>query len=312
MRRFIIDTDTASDDAVAIMMALASPDIQVDALTIVAGNVCLAQASINARYTLEVFGDNGSPPIPVYEGCDRPWQREAATADWFHGADGMSNNQYTQPRRKAQPEHAVTELIKRFGDEPGEIELVTLAPLTNIATALAMEPKLASWVKHCYIMGGAAATLGNVTPAAEYNFWCDPEAAQCVLQSGMNITLVGWELSCNEATLDDSEMAIINDLGTPKARLAIDSNRMALEALRNLQGQTGLALADPVAMAVAIDPSIVTEKAFVAVHIETASELTRGMSVVDINNVMGDEPNAHVCFAIDTDRWKSMLQESLA
>ncbi|MFK8083719.1 MAG: nucleoside hydrolase [Granulosicoccus sp.] len=312
MRRFIIDTDTASDDAVAIMMALASPDIQVEAITIVAGNVALAQASINARYTLEICSDITEHPIPVYEGCDRPWLREPSTAEWFHGDDGMSNGQYTRPRREAQPEHAVPELIKRFGAEPAQLELVTLGPLTNIASALAIEPRLAHWVKHCYVMGGSAATLGNVTPAAEYNFWCDPEAAQRVMQSGMKLTLVGWELSCNEATLDDTEMSRIIALGTPRARLAIESNRLALEALRNLQGQTGLALADPVAMAVAIDPEIVTDQAFLPVHIETGSELTRGMSVVDRNNVMGNDPVANVCLAINTNRWKSLLLDTLA
>jgi len=129
------------------------------------------------------------------------------------------------------PEHAVAELIRRFENEPGELELITLGPLTNIATALSIEPRLASWVKHCYVMGGAAATLGNVTPAAEYNFWCDPEAAQRVLQSGMNLTLLGWELSCNDSALSDTEIANIEALGTARARLAIDSNRLALNAL---------------------------------------------------------------------------------
>ncbi len=312
MRRFIIDTDTASDDAVAIMMALASPDIVVEAITIVAGNVTVKQASINARYTLEVCNDICNTKIPVYEGCDRPWLREPARADWFHGEDGFSNQNYSQPRRAAEAEHAVTELIERFRKEPGQIELVTLGPLTNIATALSIEPNLAQWVKHCYVMGGAAATLGNITPAAEYNIWCDPESAQRVLQSGMPLTMIGWELSCNAAALDEQEIASIRALGTARAHMAIDTNKLALQALRNLQGQTGLALADPVAMAVAIEPEIVTEQAYVPVHIETTSELTRGMTVVDRNDVMGNDANANVCFAIDTDRWKALLKRSLS
>ena len=174
-----------------------------------------------------------------------------------------------------------------------------------------MEPELANWVKRCTIMGGAAATLGNVTPAAEYNFWCDPEAARRVLHSGMPITLVGWELSCGEATLSDAEIDSILSLGNERASTAIECNRTALEAVRNLQGQTGLALADPVAMAVALDPTIAIEKSHHYVDVETVSELTRGMSVVDINEVTGNPPNTEVCFAIDNARWKALLLESL-
>lgn len=308
MQRLIIDTDTASDDAVAIMMALAKRDVTVEALTIVAGNVNLKQASINARYTLELCK---ADDIPVYEGCDRPWIRAPSTAEWFHGDDGMGNMQYPAPQQPAQNTHAVPELINRFRASKNQIDLVTLGPLTNLATALSIEPKLADWIRHCYIMGGAAATLGNVTPAAEYNIWCDPEAAKRVLQSGMSITLLGWELSCKEATLDDLEMADILALDTDRARLAIESNCTALDAVRQLQGQAGLALADPVAMAVALDPSIATRSSRHYVDIETGSALTRGMTVVDKNHVTGFEPNAEVCFAIDAMRWKKLLRRSL-
>lgn len=237
MRRFVIDTDTASDDAVAIMMAIAASDVQVEALTIVAGNVTVAQGSINARYILELC----NALIPVYEGCDRPLLRTPSTAEWFHGQDGMGDQNYPAPKADAMPEHAVEALLRLFRDSPGEMDLVTLGPLTNIATVLAIEPEFAHWVRHCYIMGGSAATLGNVTPAAEYNFWCDPEAARRVLHSGMNMTLLGWELSCGEATLSDQDMQTILALDNACARIAIDSNRSALIAARKLQGQTGLA-----------------------------------------------------------------------
>lgn len=307
MRRFIVDTDTASDDAAAIMMALASPNITVDALTIVAGNVTMEQASINARFTLEICQSD----VPVYEGCDRPWLQPAATAEWFHGDDGMGNMHYPAPARPAESMHAVNALIERFRAAPGQIELVTLGPLTNIATALSMEPAMAGWVKHCYVMGGAAATLGNVTPAAEYNFWCDPEAACRVLQSGMDITLLGWELSCNNAVLSSNEINSILSFNNARAQIAIECNRMALKAAQDLQAQTGLALADPVAMAVAIDPSIATRSCRCFVDVETQSEKTRGMSIVDKNNVLNAESNATVCLAIDELRWKKLLFECL-
>ena len=307
MRRFIIDTDTASDDAVAIMMALAYPEVVVDAITVVAGNVPLAQASVNARHTLEVC----RAEVPVYEGCDRPWLREPATAEWFHGDDGMGNRRYPAPRRAAEREHAVEAILARCRAAPGEITLVTLGPLTNVATALAVDPELASLVEHCYVMGGAACTHGNVTPAAEYNVWCDPEAARRVLRSGMPLTLVGWELSTGDAALSEEEMAAVRAYDTPRARLALESNAVALDAARELQGQRGLALADPVAMAVALDDTIAVERARCFVDVATADETVRGMTVVDRLGVTDAEPNAEVCFAIDVARWKALLGEAL-
>ena len=307
LRRLIIDTDTASDDAVAIMMALAHTEVIVEAITVVAGNVPLAQASANARFTLETCRAD----VPVFEGCDRPWLREAATAEWFHGDDGMGNRHYPAPTRAAESEHAVDALVRLCRAQPGTFTLVTLGPLTNIATALAMAPDIASLVEHCYVMGGAACTHGNVTPAAEYNIWCDPEAARRVLHSGMPLTLIGWELSCGEATLSDEEMRRIADYDTPRARLALDSNAVALRAARELQGQTGLALADPVAMAVALDDTIAVERARCFVDVATAEDATRGMTVVDRLGVTDRTPNATVCFRIDPPRWKELLSKSL-
>ena len=307
MRRLIIDTDTASDDAVAIMMALAHPGVAVDAITIVAGNVALAQASANARFVVELCGAE----VPVHDGCDRPWLRAPAPADWFHGADGMGDVGYPAPSRPAAPGHAAVELARRFAAAPGEIELVTIGPLTNVATALALDPAMASNAKRCWVMGGAACTHGNVTAAAEYNVWCDPEAAARVLDSGMDVVMLGWELSCGAATLDEAEMAELRALG-PRAEVAMDSNRTALEAVRRLQGQDGLALADPVAMAVVLDASVATERSRHRVDVGLADELTRGMTVVDRLNASGREPNAEVVFGIDAARWKALLRASLS
>jgi len=313
MRRFIIDTDTSSVDAVSIMMALASPDIKVEALTIVAGNVPVAQGSINARYTLEICSDTIGQHVPVYEGCDRPFMRDPYRAEWFNGNDGMSNLHYSMPRIAAEPGHAVPELVARFEASPGEIELITLGPLTNIAAALAVEPRLADWVQHCYIMGGAVHGQGNITPVAEYNFWSDPESAQRVLQSGMDITLLGWDLSCGEAALSDAEMAEIKALDTARAQMTLDANGMALRAMRNLQGnETGLTLAEPLAMAVAIDPDIAVQSQLLPVHVETSGEHTRGMCVIDRDDLADNRANATVCFAIDIQRWKNLLKSSLA
>ncbi len=317
MRRFIIDTDTASDDAVAILMALQWPDVHVDAITIVSGNMPVSQGSTNARYVVEVCGQT----TPVYEGCTQPLLRQPFHAYYFHGPDGMGGMHYPPPQRPPAPGHAVLELVRRFGETPGEIELVTLGPLTNIAMALRLEPRLAGWVKQCYIMGGAACTVGNVTPAAEYNIWCDPEAARIVFHSGLPILMIGWEVSRGEANLTLAEMEQIFELGTPRARFAIECNKHALAASVDLQGDPGLGLPDPVAMAVALDPTICARRSTHFVEI-ACDDLTRGMTIVDELGVTSTppyrdplwgprEPNIDICWTIDARRWKDMLVSTL-
>lgn len=318
MRHFIIDTDTASDDAVAILMALQWPDVVVDAITIVSGNMPVAQGSINARYVVELCGQE----TPVYEGCTRPLLRAPFHAYYFHGPDGMGGMNYPPPRHPPAPGHAVSQLVERFAAAPGEITLVTLGPLTNIALALRLEPRLAGWVRHCFVMGGAANVVGNVTPAAEYNIWCDPEAARIVFHSGMPVTMIGWETSRGEANLTLSEMEAILEMGTPRARFAIECNRHALASSQNLQGDPGLGLPDPVAMAVALDPSVCSRRSHHFVEI-SCDELTRGMTIVDELGVTNTPPyrdpnwgmqeaNIELCWAVDARRWKEMLRWSLA
>lgn len=307
-RRLIIDTDTASDDAVAIIMAIQDPNVIVEAITIVSGNVPVQQASINARYTLALCNAN----IPVYEGCAHPLIRAAEHAEWFHGPDGMGNMNYPAPSQHAESVHAVDELIQRFSAAPGNIDLITLGPLTNIACALTKEPQFAKWVRHCYVMGGAACTVGNVTPAAEYNIWCDPEAAHQVFQSGMSLTMIGWELSRGDATLSDQEIQDIHAIGTERAHFAMDCNAHALKAVKEIQGEAGLALADPVAMAVALDERACPQRSAHFVDIACDADLTRGMTVVDQLNVTHKPPNVTVCWTLDSGYWKTMLRKALS
>jgi purine nucleosidase len=164
MRTFLIDTDTASDDAVAIIMALSAPDVRVCALTTVAGNVGLEQATRNALYTAEVCGSD----VPVFKGAAAPLTRAHEDAHWFHGKDGLSDRDYPPPRRAPESEHAVDAIIRLIHAEPG-LTLVTLGPLTNIALAVARDPSIVAKVSRCVVMGGAPCCEGNVTPAAEYN-----------------------------------------------------------------------------------------------------------------------------------------------
>jgi purine nucleosidase len=319
MRAFIIDTDTASDDAVALIMALRWPDVQVKAITLVAGNVPVAQGTRNALYTVELCGAD----VPVYTGADRPLVRMMETATWFHGQDGLGDMGYPPPRRAAEPTHAVDAMIDTIRANPG-VTLVTLGPLTNVALAVSRAPDIVPLVGRCVVMGGAACTAGNVTPAAEYNVWVDPEAARIVFLSGLPIEMVGWELCMREANILPPEIEMVRGFGTPLAQFAMDCNRVALEASHKQSGDPGLGLADPVAMSVALDPTICTRSSLHRVDVETQSELTRGMTVVDRYGVSVDErnravwrplserePNVRVCWEIDIPRWKEALYSVL-
>jgi hypothetical protein len=189
-RAFLIDTDTASDDAVALIMALRAPDVRVVAITTVADNVPVQQSTRNALYTVELCGAN----VPVYAGADKPLLRTYENATWFHGRDGLGDHNYPAPQRSQEKAYAVDAIIETVEANPGLV-IVTLAPLTNLALAVAKKPSIAAKVSRCVIMGGAPCCEGNVTPAAEYNIWVDPEAARMVMLSGLPVELVGWQTS---------------------------------------------------------------------------------------------------------------------
>ncbi len=315
----LIDTDTASDDAVALIMALRSPHVRVEGITVVAGNVPLEQAVRNALYTVELCGAD----VPVYVGAAEPLERALETAEFFHGVDGLGDRGYPPPRRGPTNGVAADALIEAIEASPGVV-LVTLGPLTNLALALEREPAIAERVGRCVVMGGAACTVGNMTPAAEFNLWVDPEAARIVFESSLPIEMVGWELCRGDANLTEEEMAYVKGFDTPLAHFAIDCNSTALEANRRQSGDPGLGLPDPVAMAIALDPTICTRRSAHRVQVETESPLTRGMTVVDQLDVAGEPhnesvwgvlsarpANATICWEIDVPAFKRMLYSVL-
>jgi purine nucleosidase len=319
MRNFLIDTDTASDDAVAIMMALSDPDVGVLALTTVAGNVGIEQATRNALLTAEICGSD----VPVFVGAAAPLIRAHEHAHWFHGEDGLGDHAYPAPHRTPDREHAVDALLRLAHENPG-VTLVTLGPLTNIALALARDPTIAGKVSRCVVMGGAPCCEGNVTPAAEYNIWVDPEAARAVFRSPLRIEMIGWHVSRGDSVLTEEEIADIEALGTKKARFAIESNSRARDAYRIQTGEVGLSLADPTAMAIALDRTVGLSWSRHRVAIECGSELTRGMTVVDRLGVSKDDINrdvwrahagdgeADIAWTFDSAKFKAMLKAALA
>jgi purine nucleosidase len=319
-RTLLIDTDTASDDAVALIMALRSTNIRVASITVVAGNVPVAQATSNALFTVELCGAN----VPVYSGAEAPLLRKLVIADWFHGTDGLGDHGYKPANLRAEPGHAVDALIQTVRNNPG-IEIVTLGPLTNLAMALLREPKLAASVKRCVVMGGAPCCVGNVTPASEFNIWVDPEAARIVFRSGLPIEMVGWQLCCGDAALDEQDVASALALKNPIAEFAIRCNSIAADAFFKQTGQRGISLPDPVTMGIALDPALCTSSSSHYVEIEVLSDLTRGMTVVDRLNVAMDPRNrdvwanaieqdrrVHVCWSLDIPKWKELLFSALA
>jgi purine nucleosidase len=317
-RTFLIDTDTASDDAVALIMALRAPDVRVAAITVVAGNVNLQQATRNALYTVELCGAN----VPVYAGAAKPLLRTYESAMWFHGHDGLGDHNYPAPLQSKEKLHAVDAILETIDANPGLV-LVTLGPLTNIALAVSRNPGIVSNVSRCVVMGGAPCCEGNVTPAAEYNIWVDPEAARIVMHSGLPVELIGWQLCRGDAVLHESDISQVEGFNTPLAHFAIECNNHARTAYKIQTHEDGICLPDPVAMCLALDPTVGIDWSEHYVDVETQSELTRGMTVVDRLNVAVDERNrdvwaaafrerkAKVCWRIDTQRWKEALYTAL-
>lgn len=318
-RPVLIDTDTASDDAVALIMALRAREVRIEAITVVAGNVPVKQGSRNALYVVELCGAE----VPVFAGADRPLARALETAAWFHGRDGLGDHGYAPSNRSIEAEHAVDAIIRVVREVSG-IEVVTLGPLTNVALAVTREPGLAANVARCVVMGGAPCCEGNVTPPSEFNIWVDPEAARIVFQSGLPIELIGWQLCRGPAVIGTEDIQKLREIGTSFADFAIRANGFAKEAYHRQTGEHGIPLPDPVAMGVLLDPSLCLEASQHYVEIETESALTRGMTVVDRLNVAGDPRNrqvwsealnkgtrATVCWKLDIPRWKALLFDAL-
>jgi purine nucleosidase len=307
LRHFLIDTDTASDDAVALVIALRYPGVGVEAVTVVGGNVPLDQGVQNALYTAELCGSQ----VPVYRGMAAPIVRPLETAQHVHGGDGMGDIGLPLSGRAPAPGHAVTALIETVNRFAGEITLVTLGPLTNLAVALLQDPSIAAKVERCVVMGGIGQGYGNVTPVAEYNIWADPEAARIVFGSGMPLTMVGWDVSRTYAVFDPGEAARLRRLGTPLAEFCVDIQQVVNQFALNVTRLEGFDLPDPMAMAIALDPTVATLVERLYVEIETGGSLCRGQTVVDHLRITGQEPNVNVVLEASRQKFLSILHRSV-
>jgi purine nucleosidase len=287
-------------------MALTNPEIRIEAITVVAGNVPLEQGVQNALYTVELCGKQ----VLVYKGLAKPLLRPLETAQFVHGQDGMGEIGLPLSGRTPADGHAVDVIIDTIRRFAGEITLVTLGPLTNVAVALTRDPALASMVNECVVMGGIGLGHGNVVPAAEYNIWVDPDAAKIVFESGLPITMVGWDISQKYATFDDAqaeELRSLSALGEFCVNIQQGLRRFGIEKL----DLDGFDLPDPIAMAVAIDPTVAKVTKHLHVAIETKGELTRGATVVDHLGITGQEPNARVVLAASRERFLHVLYDAV-
>ena len=310
-KRVIIDTDTAGDDTIAILTALHY--FQVEGIMITGGNVQFDQQVENALYTVQVAGHSGK--VPVYKGYEGPimglGHKEHRTVEDVHGKDGMGDSFFEKAIQSPAAGHAVDFLIDTVHNNPGEIHLLAIAPLTNIAMAIKKDPTIVPLIPHLYIMGGTNNALGNITPTAEYNFYVDPEAAKIVLHSGIPITMVGWEMCTQYSIMDDNDHAEIEQLGTKGATFFKDVNKVVMRFNKTVHRLNGTTHPDTLLAAVAADESIMTNSHLYHVDVETMGELTRGYSLVDINNRLERTRNVRVCEAIDRNAFKGILFDVL-
>ena len=305
-RKIIIDTDPGQDDAVAILLALASPEIDVLGITAVAGNVPLALTSKNARKVCEVAG---RPETLVFAGCDKPMAHTLVTAEHVHGKSGLDGIELPEPTMPLQDMHGVDFIIETLRSSPsGTVTLCPLGPLTNIATAFERAPDIMARVQEIVLMGGAYFEVGNITPAAEFNIYVDPEAAEIVIKSGIKLTIMPLDVT-HSALVTQARLEPFKSMGHV-GEVVIGwmdfFERFDIEKY----GSAGGPLHDPTVIAYLIAPDMFTGR-FINVEIETKSELTRGMTVADWWGVTGRTPNAMFMGDLDADAFFNLLTDRI-
>jgi purine nucleosidase len=307
-RKIIIDTDPGQDDAVAILLALASPEIDVLGITAVAGNVPLPLTEKNARIVCELAG---RPDVRVFAGCDAPLARPLVTAEHVHGKTGLDGPQMADPTMPLQDQHAVDFIIQTLREEPsGTVTLVPVGPLTNIATAFQRAPDIIARVREIVLMGGAYFAVGNITPAAEFNIYVDPEAAKIVFAAGVPLVVMPLDVT-HKALTTRARIDAFRAMGTRVGDMVAAWTDFFERFDMAKYGSEGAPLHDPCTIAYVIDPSLFSGR-LINVEIETGSELTLGMTVADWWGVTDRPKNALFIGDIDAEGFYALLAERLA
>ena len=307
-RKIIIDTDPGQDDAVAILVALASPDeLEVLGITAVAGNVPLELTQKNARIVCELAN---RPDVPVFAGCDRPLGRQLVTAEHVHGKTGLDGPSLPDPKIPLQDEHAVDFIIRSLREEASKtITLCPLGPLTNIATAFQKAPDIVPMVQEIVLMGGAYFEVGNITPTAEFNIYVDPEAADIVFKSAVPIVVLPLDVTHKALVTNDRNDAFRN-LNTAAGRAVADMTDFFERFDKEKYGSAGAPLHDPCVTAYLLRPQLFSGR-HINVMIETQSELTLGMTVADWWRVSERPANATFIGDLDAAGFFELITERI-
>jgi len=307
--QIIFDGDPGIDDALALLYVLKSDNAVLRGITTVGGNISLDKTTQNALRILEITNNTH---IPVARGIEKPLLRENKSEGEVHGRDGLGNSNLPIPKIKPIDDHAVDFIINTIMENPKQITLVPVGPLTNIAVAVIKEPRLKDYVKEVVIMGGAVLTYGNITPESEFNIFTDPEAAKIVFESGLPITLVGLDVTM-QTCLTPYHLDEIMEVSTPVTEFVKKIITHYMKFYKEVVGIDGCGMHDPLAVAVAMDKSLVkTRRLFVAV--ETKGEYTSGETVADLRGSKEgavNPPNMDVCVEVDSDRFMQSFIETL-
>lgn len=303
-RRIVLDVDTGHDDAVAIMMAAAAPELSLDMITVTAGNQTLPKTLNN---TLNLCDDLGID-VPVYAGATGPLMRELVPAARIHGESGFDGPIFKPRKKQAEKGHAVNALIEYLMDAiPGSTTIIALGPLTNIALAMKLEPSISSRIGELILMGGAIGR-GNVTPSAEFNIHADPEAAKIVFGSGAAVTMIGLDVT-TKILLDEQKMIDVRLIRGRASEIFVDSMDNYMTACRKYLGEYP-AMHDPSCVAYVIEPELFRLGEY-HVDVECSGEVTSGRTVVDIMGVSGKPKNARVAVDVLPDLFWPLLERTI-
>jgi purine nucleosidase len=303
-KRIILDTDPGIDDSLAILLALSSPELRLEAVTVTSGNCPATQGVVNALSVLELAG---ADHVPVAKGVDVPLIQPPLTAPETHGTTGLGYARLPPPRRPSADQHAVDLLIERIMAAPGEITLVATAPLTNVAMAIRREPAVVKAVREVIIMGGAFRHQGNTTPLAEFNVYVDPHAAYMVYHSGMPITLVPLDVTYQcVLTQADVDRLLVTD--SPITRFIADSTRFYMEFHDEYQSIQGCVINDPLALALTFAPDLV-ETSHLYVTVDIQSDVSLGKTIADFYHFWQKPPNMQVALDVQARRFVDLFLE---
>ncbi|MHB9145785.1 MAG: nucleoside hydrolase [Symbiobacteriia bacterium] len=302
--KWIIDADPGIDDVAAIA-AMLRGGAEVLGITAVHGNTSLRHTSRNARRVVEMLGAD----VPVYAGADQALLEPPRRAAHVHGEDGFGNLSLPEPIRPLAPGHAVDFIIESAARYAGDLSLLAIGPLTNVALAIAKDRSLVQKVRRIVCMGGTSDARGNTTVVSEFNIHADPEAAAIVLESGIPVTLVPWETTLN-CIIGPEDLQRLERSDKPAARLFSQAMQGLVHLLEERLGSRGVVLCDLVAAAVALDPAAMTQSAAAHVTVETAGRIARGLTAVDYLGLSEDEPSVTVCLAADQRRVAELLLRS--